>query len=199
MLGEPGAGSRGQLMARPFNPRVWNRNLHRWIALGVALPFLVVITTGILLQLKKQLGWVQPPEQSTAARTPTVSFDQLLAAARGVPAAGVADWGDVDRIDVRPAKGVVKLTSMSRWELQIDIATGEVLQSAYRRSDLIESLHDGSWFHSKVKLWIFLPAAFGVLALWITGIYLFVLPFVARRRRREGRGPALRRALQQGP
>lgn len=181
-------------MARPFNPRVWNRNLHRWLALGIALPFLVVITSGILLQLKKQLDWVQPPEQSTAARAPTVSFDQLLSAARSVPAAGVDDWGDVDRIDVRPAKGLVKVTSMSRWELQIDIATGEVLQSAYRRSDLIESLHDGSWFHAKVKLWIFLPTAFGVLALWVTGIYLFVLPHLARKRRRDRLKPRVRTA-----
>lgn len=176
-------------MARSFNPRAWNRKLHRALALGVALPFLVVITTGILLQLKKQLDWVQPPEQSTAARAPTVSFEQLLSAARSVPAAEVNDWGDVDRIDVRPGKGVVKLTSMSRWELQIDIATGRVLQSAYRRSDLIESLHDGSWFHSKVKLWLFLPAAIGVLALWVTGIYLFVLPYLARKRRRVGDAP----------
>lgn len=181
-------------MARPFNPRVWNRNFHRWLALGVALPFLVIITSGILLQLKKQLGWVQPPEQSTAARAPTVSFDQLLSAARSVPAAGVSDWGDVDRVDVRPAKGMVKLTSTSRWELQIDIATGEILQSAYRRSDLIESLHDGSWFHPTVKLWIFLPTALGLLVLWVTGIYMFVLPYLARKRRREGRAPRARAA-----
>lgn len=180
-------------MPRPFNPRLWNRKLHRWLALGVALPFLVVISTGILLQLKKQLDWVQPQERSTAARTPTVSFDRLLAAARGVPAAGIAEWSDVDRIDVRPAKGIVKITSTSRWELQIDIETGAVLQSAYRRSDLIESLHDGSWFHSRVKLWLFLPTAFAVLGMWVTGIYLFVLPHLARKRRRDQPGSALPR------
>lgn len=176
-------------MPRAFNPRLWNRKLHRWVALAVALPFLVVITTGILLQLKKQLHWVQPREHSTAARAPAVGFEELLAAARSVPQAGIDDWSDVDRVDVRPAKGIAKLTSLTRWEVQVDIATGAVLQSAYRRSDLIESLHDGSWFHSKVKLWIFLPTAFAVLALWITGIYLFVLPYLARRSRRAHRRP----------
>ena len=174
-------------MTRAFNPRLWNRKLHRWVALGVALPFLVVITTGILLQLKKQLDWVQPPEQSTAARAPAVTFDQLLTAARSVPAAGIDDWGDVERVDLRPAKGIAKITSMTRWELQVDIASGMVLQSAYRRSDLIESLHDGSWFHPNAKLWIFLPVGLGVLALWTTGIYLFVLPYLARRTRRAAK------------
>ena len=51
---------------------------------------------------------------------------------------------------------------------------------AYRRSDLIESLHDGSWFHDRAKLWVFLPTAAVVLMLWGTGIYLFFLPLAVR-------------------
>ena len=51
---------------------------------------------------------------------------------------------------------------------------------AYRRSDVIETIHDGSWFHDNVKLWIFLPTAVVVLGLWITGIYLFILPYGVR-------------------
>jgi len=34
-----------------FNPRIWNRKLHRWGSIAVALPFFVVICTGLLLQL----------------------------------------------------------------------------------------------------------------------------------------------------
>jgi hypothetical protein len=68
--------------------------------------------------------------------------------------------------------------------VQVDLQTGEVLQVAYRRSDLIESLHDGSWFHDRAKLWVFLPVAVVVLGLWGTGIYLFFLPYAVRRSRR---------------
>jgi uncharacterized iron-regulated membrane protein len=89
----------------------------------------------------------------------------------------------VDRLDVRPGKGILKVISTSRWELQLDLGSGEVLQVAYRRSDLIEALHDGSWFHPAVKLWLFLPAGVVVLGLWITGIYLWWLPIGARRRK----------------
>lgn len=165
------------------NPRIWNRKLHRWCAIAVALPFLVVVCTGILLQLKKQLPWVQPPEKKTANVAPQVSMDFVLESARQVPQAGVQSWSDVDRIDIRPGKGILKLISNSRWELQIDLGTGAVLQSTYRRSDLIESLHDGSWFHDLAKLWIFLPSGVVVLGLWVTGIYLWLLPWRTRARR----------------
>ena len=49
-------------MAPAFNPRLLSRKAHRWGAIAVALPFLVVIATGILLQLKKNWSWVQPVE-----------------------------------------------------------------------------------------------------------------------------------------
>ena len=167
------------------NPRIWNRKLHRWGAALVALPFLVVIATGLLLQVKKQVTWVQPKEHKGSGVEPRIGFDVLLAAARAVPQANVRGWEDIDRIDVRPGKGLVKVVTLSRWEVQLDIQTGAVLQTAYRRSDLIESLHDGSWFHAGVKLWIFLPTAVIVLGLWVTGIYLWLLPYRARRAQRR--------------
>jgi hypothetical protein len=114
-----------------------------------------------------------------------IGMPQILAAAQRVPEAQVTDWSHIDRLDVRPSKGIVKVITRSHWELQLDLATGEVLQSAYRRSDVIESLHDGSWFHDAAKLWIFLPAGAIVLGLWITGVYLFLLPFRVRAKRRS--------------
>ena len=180
------------------NPRIWNRKLHRWGAVAVAIPFLIVICTGLLLQLKKQIPWVQPPEVKGGPASPALSLPAILEIAATVPHAGISDWDHIDRIDVRPSKGMLKVVGKNRWELQVDVATGTVLQTAYRRSDLIESLHDGSFFHDKVKLFVFLPAALVVLGLWITGIYLWLLPYMARREnaerrkadRRAGRGQA---------
>lgn len=167
-----------------INPRVANRQLHRRGALLVALPFLVVVVTGILLQTKKQFAWIQPPEQRTASEVPGIPFSAILEAAAKHPQAGITSWRDIDRLDVRPGKGIVKVIGTNRWELQLDLATAEVLQVAYRRSDLIESLHDGSWFHPNAKLYLFLPAGIVVLGLWITGVYLWWLPIGVRRRKR---------------
>ena len=44
----------------PFNPRVFFRKTHRWGAVLVAVPFLLVLVSGLLLQVKKQVPWVQP-------------------------------------------------------------------------------------------------------------------------------------------
>lgn len=167
-----------------MNPRLANRQLHRRGALLVAAPFLVVVVTGILLQAKKQFAWIQPPEQRTASEIPRISFEAILLAAARHPHTGIASWADIDRLDVRPAKGIVKVIGRSRWELQLDLATAEVLQVAYRRSDLIEALHDGSWFHPGAKLYLFLPAGVIVLGLWVTGVYLWWVPVAARRRKR---------------
>ena len=43
------------------------------------------------------------------------------------------------------------------YEVQIDTETAEILQVAVRRSDLIESIHDGSYFNDHFKLWV-IPA-----------------------------------------
>ena len=177
-----------------FNPRVFFRKTHRWGAVLVAAPFLLVIVSGLLLQLKKELAWVQPPTKKGGSQVPSVGFDAILEATRRVPEAGVESWDDIDRLDVRPKDGIIKVQCKNRWEVQIDFATGAVVQIAYRRSDLIESLHDGSLFGDPAKLYVFLPSAVVVLILWVTGIYLFVLPYAVKwqRRREESRKRALR-------
>ncbi len=171
---------------------IFNRKVHYWGSLLIAAPILVVIVTGILLQLKKDLDWVQPPEQRGSTKVPTLSPDRILAICQTLPELEIGTWADIHRIDIRPSKGILKVTARNRWEAQIDHASGSVLQVAYRRSDLIESLHDGSWFHDRAKLWLFLPAALGLLILWLTGMYLFVLPLWVKRRRNSGKNAGSR-------
>jgi uncharacterized iron-regulated membrane protein len=171
-----------------MNGSKWNRKLHRWMSILVALPLLLVILTGILLQFKKEADWIQPPAQRGSTNAPSIPFDQVLEAVMAVPEAQVSGWKDIDRIDVRPDKGILKVQARNSWEIQVDAGTGEILQTAYRRSDLIESLHDGSFFHDKAKLWVFFPAALIFLCLWGTGVYLFFLPYLKRRRNARQNG-----------
>ncbi len=162
-----------------------NRKVHYWAAFAISLPLLIMICSGIVLQLKKYSSWVQPSEQIGIATVPTIGFEEILAACRNVPEAEVKTWADINRLDVRPSKGMLKVWAKNGWEVQLDSETGAVLQVAYRRSDLIEAIHDGSWFHDKAKLLIFLPTGVILLLLWVTGMYLFILPYIVRRRRRS--------------
>ena len=162
----------------------FNRKVHYWASIVVAIPILVIILSGLLLQTKKQFTWVQPPEMRGTGTGPTITLEQVLDICRTVPEAEISGWDDINRLDVRPSRGMLKVWAKNNWEIQIDTQTGKVLQTAYRRSDLIESIHDGSFFHDVVKMWIFLPSGIVLLLLWLTGIYLFILPFLARRRQK---------------
>lgn len=165
----------------------WSRKLHRWGSLAVAIPLTLVICTGLLLQVKKQSAWVQPAEIRGTGTVPAITLDRILDAARSAPEAQIETWDDINRLDVRPSKGLVKVRAQNDWEVQIDLGTGDVLQIAYRRSDLIESLHDGSFFGDWVKLWVFLPAGLILLGLLVTGMYLWWLPIGAKRKGRKKR------------
>ncbi len=162
-----------------------NRKVHYWASIIVAIPILVIIGSGLFLQMKKEIAWIQPATIRGEGKTPELSLPKILEISRKIPEAEIKEWKDIDRLDVRPSRGVVKVRAKNKWEIQIDLKTGKVLQLAYRRSDLIESIHDGSYFHDVFKLWVFLPSGIALLLLWLTGIYMFVLPYWVRRRRRN--------------
>jgi len=161
-----------------------NQKVHYWASLVIALPVLVIISSGLLLQIKKQWNWVQPAEQRGTGTSPTLDLEGILSSVRRVRELGVTGWKDIERLDVRPGKGMAKVRLRSGWEVQVDLGTGRVLQTAYRRSDIIESIHDGSFFAGKwSKLWLFLPTGVALLLLWVTGAWMLWLPFSAKRRR----------------
>ncbi|QEG22414.1 PepSY-associated TM helix domain-containing protein [Mariniblastus fucicola] len=163
----------------------WSRRLHRWGGILIAIPLLLVIATGLILQFKKEFAWIQPKTLSGSPNQMTIGWPKVLESAMGDEDARINSWADVDRLDVRPAKGVIKVRAKNGWEVQLDSATGEILSSAYRRSDFIESLHDGSYFSDFVKLYVFSANGMILLGLWISGIYLWFLPIQAKRKKKR--------------
>ena len=160
------------------------RRLHYWGSFAASLPILVILCSGILLQLKKQWTWVQPAEIRGTGTVPVVGLHDLVATMRADSTLGVTGWDDVSRIDVRADRGLAKVTLHSGWEAQIDLGTGKLLQTAVRRSDVIESIHDGSFFVGDItKLGLFLPAGVVLAGLWITGLWMFYVTWRARRKR----------------
>jgi len=162
----------------------WSRKVHRWGAVAIVFPSLLVIVTGLLLQLKKDVAWVQPTTARGAGGVAALSWEELLQLARDVPEAEVRGWDDIDRLDVRPGRSLIKIRCRNYWELQIDWSDGTLLSSTMRRSDWIETLHDGSIFGDFSKYYIFLPSGVVLLGLWLTGVYLWYLPIGVRRRKR---------------
>jgi len=164
---------------------VLNRKVHSWGSIIVSLPLLLVVGTGIILLLKKDISWVQPPTKKGQDTVPSISFDQLFRSVSSVSEAHVATWKDIKRIDIQPSKGLAKVTAVNNYEIQLDMKTSEILQVAYRRSDIIEALHDGTFFHDNVKYLISVPTGIVLFVLLITGVILFFQPYYVKYKRQR--------------
>ncbi|MBT9317775.1 PepSY domain-containing protein [Leptothoe spongobia] len=156
-----------------FTKRIarWNRLYHRWIAIAIAIPMIFIITTGIFLQIRKPIDWIQPPTTKGSQKyQPTASLEQILTQVKSVPAMQVTGWEDIKLLDLRPNKGIIKVRNHDQLETQVDAATAEVLQTAQRRNDFVVKMHDFSAWHA--RLWLGLPVRVGFLVLFLTGVYL---------------------------
>jgi hypothetical protein len=58
---------------------ILNRNVHYRASFGVALPLLVMIGSGLLLQSKKHWTWVQPAGQRGTGSAPAIDLEGILA------------------------------------------------------------------------------------------------------------------------
>ena len=95
---------------------------------------------------------------------------------------------EVDRIDIRPDKGIAKVTFKNHFkEVQVDGFSGEILSVDIRHSDWIEKVHDGSIidFYTSgdegAKLTYSTLVSLGLILLAISGFYLWYYPKLIRR------------------
>jgi uncharacterized iron-regulated membrane protein len=126
----------------------WFRWLHRKIAIFLFVFFLVISITGLLLGIKKQTGLLAPTQKGVSSDLSTwLSVDSLKKNAIRYLYDSVSPTLStaIDRIDIRPDKGIIKFTFKDHFKgLQLDGTTGKLLSIETRKSDFIEKLHDGS-------------------------------------------------------
>ena len=97
---------------------------------------------------------------------------------------------DLDRIDIRQDKGMVKFIFIDDfWGIQHDGATGDLLHIERRRSDFIEKIHDGSILdyylntnNGEIKLLYTTVMGAALLIFTITGFWLWYGPKRMRRK-----------------
>lgn len=139
--------------------------------------------TGILLNHKRGLGLM--PDVGHA---PTAPFAEALPLQRlaeiGIRAVrpdGAIDLAFVDRMDVRPRDGFVKvrLRDAASTEATVDVATGRVLHVGPRGDAFLEKLHSGEVFGSRGVL-LSDAAAIALLITLVTGIWLWLAPRLRR-------------------
>ena len=168
------------------------RRIHYWIALPLIATILVIAVSGSLLAVRKNFATLQPPTRE-GAKPGDLSrpVGDLVAAVRTVPGHAAVEWTDVDRIDVRPGDGIAKVILKSRTEVQVDLSTGKALQTGYRTSDWLESIHDFTFVGGWGRYVFSLGSGLALLAMVATGAYMFWLPWSVRRRKRRSKSGRL--------
>jgi hypothetical protein len=128
----------------------WARKLHRYSGIFLFIFFFVVGITSILLGWKKDSGGYLLPD---TAKGTSSNLEEWLPVEELHKIAlhslhdtlGSEEIFAVDRMEIRKNDGVVKVSFKNSYHgLQLDGATGKLLQFGPRRSDFIEDLHDGS-------------------------------------------------------
>lgn len=172
------------------------RSLHRFAAGVVSVIFIFVATTGILLGWKKNSGGYIHPDSyagTTSDLGNWLPLDSLRTIAFRVLHDSINPTlrTDLDRIDIRPDKGMVKFVFAYHYHgIQLDGATGRVLHLEQRRSDLIEDLHDMSFVDRVLGI---KSETFKLIYTSITGLSLMLFTLTGfliwQRRRKLVRAP----------
>jgi len=174
------------------------RKIHRTTGALLFIFFFFLAISGLLLGWKKNSGGLILPKSSVGSTTDLSDWLPVDSLHRQAILALHDHFGnhlapEIDRIDIRPDKGIVKFVFARHYqEIQLDGATGEVLQVNTRRSDFIEDLHDGSFldfqFNLKgepVKLIYTSVMGLALVTFTITGFWLWYGPLLLRKQKRQ--------------
>lgn len=159
---------------------------HLWFGVLFTVVLTVISVSGILLNHKRGLGLMPDvAHQPRALLHASLSIDSLariaLTTAGTVP--GLLDevghdlLQAIDRMDVRPRNGFVKVRLRDRasTEFTVDLSSGHVLHTGKRGDVFLERLHSGETFGAN---WVLLSDA-GAVALLVTlvsGYWLWLAP-----------------------
>jgi hypothetical protein len=166
--------------------------IHLWLGVLSTVALIAIAITGILLNHKRGLGLM--PE---VANSPTGEFAAALtlerlayAALLAAPQAARGDWTEddavdislIDRMDVRPRDGVVKvrLRDKASMEMTVDINSGAVIHTGRRGDAFLERLHTGEAFGGQPFVLLSDFAALALVLTLITGYWLWLVPKLAR-------------------
>ncbi|HMP98973.1 MAG TPA: PepSY domain-containing protein [Cyclobacteriaceae bacterium] len=126
------------------------RKIHRITGIFLFVFFFLIGFSGLLLGWKKNSGgYILAPSYlgTLPGLSKALPLDSLNGKALFYAATlfGKDKEHLIERIDVRPDKGMAKFIFKEKYNaLQLDLSTGNLLHAEKRRADLIEHLHDGS-------------------------------------------------------
>lgn len=127
-----------------------SRKIHRVSGISLFVFFFLIGITGLLLGWKKNSGGyllaktAQGQQRGLSNWLPLDSLQKIaIAVLKESVSADLST--EIDRMDIRPDKGIVKVLFVDHYQaIQLDGHTGEQLNLETRRADFLEHLHDGT-------------------------------------------------------
>ncbi len=163
---------------------------HLWVGVIFTTALVVISVTGVLLNHKRGLGLmpdvVSKPSVPFAAALPLAHLARVALEHASTGGTEYAER-DIDRMDVRPRSGYVKvrLRNAASTEVTVDIGTGDVLHMGRRGDVFLEKLHSGEAFGG---IWVLISdaAAVALVLVCATGYWLWLAPRLRRGGARGG-------------
>jgi hypothetical protein len=166
--------------------------VHLWLGVLATVALIAISITGILLNHKRGLGLMpEVAHEPTGPFAESISLDRLAyAALEAAPEQSRGDWkaGDpvdialIDRMDVRPRDGLVKvrLRDEASMEMTVDLGTGKVVHVGRRGDVFLEKLHSGEAFGGQPFVLLSDIAAVALILTLLTGYWLWLVPKLSR-------------------
>ncbi|MFZ1454607.1 MAG: PepSY-associated TM helix domain-containing protein [Saprospiraceae bacterium] len=173
------------------------RKIHRIFGIWLFLFLFVTGATGLLLGWKKNSFGLILAETTSGVSRDVQGFlllDTIISISENHARLHFQNGEhEIDRIEVRPDKGIVKVNFKNNYKgLQIDATNGKILKVESRNSDLIEHIHDGSWFDRTFglssgifKLIYTSLCGIGLIVFTVSGFWLWYGPKLIRRHHEE--------------
>jgi uncharacterized iron-regulated membrane protein len=166
--------------------------IHLWLGVLSTIALISISITGILLNHKRGLGLMPDvPYEPTGEFMNAIPVERWAAAAlAAAPAESRPGWspgdpvdvGLIDRMDVRPRSGFVKvrLRDKASMEMTVDIHSGAVVHVGRRGDVFLEKLHTGEIFGGIRFVILSDIAAIALVLTLITGYWLWLVPKLSR-------------------
>lgn len=159
------------------------RKWHRVIGLIISMPMLLTCITGTFLIMRSHLSFIQPSKTNKQS----ISLFSIAPVSEVLRVAEKKQKGKITSIIFYPKKGYFSVRTDSDYEMRLHGESLKILTEGPKLTGWLIKLHEGSFFSEIVRDYIFLPSAFGLLILIVSGIYIYIEPKYKKYKRNKNK------------
>ena len=156
------------------------RKYHYYLSCYAALPALVVLVSGVLLLCRHYSSTIQPKKPHGLSGVLSLNYNDI----ERIVSKNFSDQ-KINKIVMRPKNGLVEVFMGGLLYAQLDGNSGDVIYSGNRYTSLLIQIHEGVFFSSIVRDFVFFPTGIILVLLWITGMQMVCVRWYVKIKKRK--------------